>query len=373
MRPRLKLSERCGARKPTHHLIVLALFSLTVMTLSLPVQAQTTAPTVTPTLGPDGASVSLYLPPEPPTASVEVDCGLPGDGDWCRMPITVRLFGHAAGSPIARLDYQLDDEQMTAPGDFFRFEAGVNGEHTVTLTATDFLGRQSIGASRSFKVDRSLPRAVFAGYDHNLLNLAISDEGSGVVQWTVQIFDGKDQSVFYEDGNGPFAGALSWVAAPDLYQIELFIRDAAGNESHFPRTVFAVASPSPVSVFEQVFGLFTVRATATPKPTTVSVTPVPILTSTLRATRIPLITTLSPVATLLPSATATQPNVSVTPVPVISEVTRWLTWLSLLALLALLVVWCTGAAFDRRASALEALSVELSSLLAGREREVRQA
>ena len=368
---RFKLSGPPGVLEPMRKAIILFLLVAATAWFSWPVQAQTTIPTPTPILGPDGAGVSLYLPPDPPTASVDVECLLPGDGGWCRMPVMVRLYGHPAGSPIQRLDYQIDGEQAIASGNFFMFEDGINGQHQIIVTATDYLGRQSIGASQSFKVDRSSPTATFAGYSNNLLNLTLSDEGAGVVQWTVQVFDGAGQSVFYDAGHGPFSGALNWVGAPDIYQVEIFVRDAAGNEAHLPRTLFAVTTPSPSFIFEQVFGLFPLKATATPTDTTPVPTPGRTPSPTMHAPLTPSPTRLPPVATL---PATVDPKPVVTPSAAVESVNpSWLIWLELLALFGLLVAWCFGAALDRRSSAIEALSRELSLIASGRSTNARRS
>jgi hypothetical protein len=366
----VKLSKRREARKSMRNLAVSALLIAVAALLTWPVRAQTATPTPTPASGPDGASVTLYLPPDPPTVSIDVECLSPGDDGWCRMPVAVRIFGHAAGSPIARLDYVRDGQLSSASGEFVTFEDGINGAHTVIATAIDLLGRQSASASQSFKVDRSLPVAQFDGYGDNALNIAISDEGAGVTRWTVQVFDGNGGSVFYQEGSGPLAGKLSWVAAPDIYQVEMFARDAAGNEAHFPRTAFVISPPSPVSVFEQVLGFFAPTATATPKPRTATPKPASatLTPSVPTATLFPPTSTAIATASPKPAVSAPTPRVeSGAPDRPARNIIRLL---SLAALLGLLVIWAASAGLDRRASAISALADELKSLLEARTRGV---
>ena len=299
-----------------------------------------------------------------------MECVLPGNDGWCRMPVTVRVFGHAAGSPIDRLDYVRDGQLSSASGEFVTFEDGINGAHTIIATAIDLLGRQSASASQSFKVDRSLPMAQFDGYSDNALNIAISDQGAGVTRWTVQVFDGKGGSVFYQEGSGPFTGELSWVVAPGIHQVEMFVRDGAGNEAHFPRTLFAVTAPSPASVLEQVFGFFAPTATATPRPLTSTPRPA----SATPTSSVPTATLFPPTSTAIATARP-EPAVS-TPTPTVESgasdrpARNIIRLLSLAALLGLLVMWAVSAGLDRRASAVSALANELESLLDARTRGV---
>jgi hypothetical protein len=317
----------------------------------------------TPTLAPDGAGVTLYLPPDPPTATLQVVCGLPGDSGWCRMPVQVTMLGNAAGSPIARLDYRLDGQALSTAKDAFVMEDGQNGTHSLSLVAVDFLGRISDPVSQAYRVDRSLPTAVFTGSNATGLTFNIADEGAGVAAWTVQIFDRDGQSVFYYEGSGPFEGVLPWIAAPDIYQVEVFARDSAGNEAHLPRTAFAIATPTPASVFQQVLGLFLPKPIATIAVSTPTVTAVP---KTPSPTAVP---TPTSAMTAVPSPASPLP----TPAPVevrpdiqspLSNIRpkMGLGWFALATLLTALIGWAIATALDRRPSALHALATELTGL-----------
>lgn len=369
-------SRKLRGQSPSNHLaFVVSVVGLLLMTLAWPVQAQPqgqssdpATPSRTPTLAANDVGITLYLPPNPPTASIRVGCGLPGDEGWCRMPVQVTLLGNAAGSPIGRLDYGLDGHAFSETADAYAYEDGVNGTHALSLTATDRLGRVSAPVNQTYQVDGSLPVAAFNGAVGNGLSLSISDEGSGVRRWTVQVFNPAGQSVFYREGTGSFDGVLDWSAPADFYQVELFVRDVAGNESHFPRTLFIVPTPTAESVVQQVFGFLAPAPTALPAPSPQTPGPVssptPAASVTPGLTRVPTqslrATNALVVPTLVPQATSPQPERARV---MTSFTTRWL---ALATLLALLLAWATSAALDRRASAVRALAEELYGLRSSR-------
>lgn len=362
MTQRLILSKEFGVLARGRRSLVLVSLGLTLGGLAwTPLDSAPTPPAATPTLAPNSAGVTLYLPPDPPTATLNIVCGLPGDNGWCRMPVRVRLLGNAAGSPISRLDYRLDSVPLSTASDAFVFEDGRNGAHSIRLEAVDFLGRTSATVSQVYRIDRSLPTVLFNGSDAAGLSFTIADEGAGVAAWTVQVFDQDGQSVFYEEGTGSFDGALPWIAAPDIYQVEIFVRDSAGNETHLPRTTFAVVAPTPASVLQEVLGFFVPKPSATIRPTRPGVTSEP-LTPSLKTSSTPTLE-----ITTRPSP-ASPP---LTPAPVkIQPVTQFqlnysqsmngLAWLTLLTLLSTSIGWAIATALDRRASALHLLAAELA-------------
>ncbi|MBM3272574.1 hypothetical protein FJY94_04865 [Candidatus Kaiserbacteria bacterium] len=309
------------------------------------------------------ADVTLFLP-APPVAVVEFECPLPGDGGWCQSPVTVHLSGRVVGVSIAELNYLYHDEPRLARGSQFSFVEGNGGEHSLSLTVTDTLGRVSQNIAGSFKIDGAPPAVAFGGGSASALRLAVSDSESGIRHWTVQVFDDGGQSVFWQEGTTEFDGELSWSPAQSgTYFISIFARDGAGIEAGLVSEPFVVTVPAPLAIVRQVWSLFAPESTPVPTGTTltmpVSATLIPALEATPASPPAIAQAPQSRPAPITTSPEGTRLNSTNTPVTAVapSVVGALLT----LSTTGLLLVWLLAVSLDRRSSAIEALARELSA------------
>lgn len=234
--------------------------------------------------------------PAPPVASMTIDCPWPGDNGWCRAPVTITLGGTTSGAPISALSALFHDNLQTIQGHTFSFVEGRGGRHEISLTVADTTGQVSSKIVRAFKIDGGAPVLSFNGADATGLKLGMVDSQSGISEWTAQVFDAAGQSVFWHEGHGAFTGALKWSPlVGGSYTLDLFAKDAAGNESSLVRQAFQIEVPVPLVVARQIAAIvapsLAVQTTAAESTSAPSATPRPEPTPTPNA---PIVSVASP-------------------------------------------------------------------------------
>ena len=203
-------------------------------------------------------AVVTLIYPDPPSATINLSCSLPGDHGWCRAPVTVHLAGSVGGVTIDHLNYAYDGASSVASGSAHSFAETVPAvTHGVSLTATDALGRTSPTVKADFKLDGEAPVIVLGSSTPTQLNVRVSDAHSGILRWTLQVFDSDGQSVFWTERTSTFSGTLDWLPARSgQYEIEVFARDWAGNESTSGREPFAVELPVLAQIVNPILSAF---------------------------------------------------------------------------------------------------------------------
>jgi hypothetical protein len=213
-----------------------------------------------------------------PTASVTADCPFNGDDGWCRAPVDIRVGGSTGGSGLQSLVYSYNGHVTTITTGSALFGAPATG--SVDVYATNKLGRRSPTQSASFKVDGAGPTIEFRNATRRQINFKVNDSGSGVKRWTLQIFNARGESVFWQVSGIAFDGLLDWSGSHlpgGNYTVEIFASDVAGNESGYREGRFTLAAPTPtptkIPVIQPLVNLLfpsaTQRPTATPLPTAI--------------------------------------------------------------------------------------------------------
>ena len=169
---------------------------------------------------------------------------------WHRAPVEVAVGASDAGSGVDRLSWRVDGGAAVS-GPPTRVAVGADGEHVVSVTATDLAGNTSAEAQAALRIDRTPPTVTFSGLDEAaVVDLgtpvlaAASDQHSGladVAMWVSTSRGGRQPVV---------PGALLTSAGPTT--IEVRATDVAGNEVTIERHLTVEGDDTPAPSDNQV-------------------------------------------------------------------------------------------------------------------------
>ena len=157
----------------------------------------------------------------------------PSTGDWTADAVTVRLFASDGTSGIASVTLEKPDgsEQSLAGDGSYSFEAGVNGDYTVTVT--DRAGNSTKRSITIGNIDSSTPGLVVSGGEQSgrSLSLTVTTQQNGDSKVTVTVSrNGADPQ---EISGGKYA-----VSEPGTYTFTA--KTQAGTQATVQKTVYGV-------------------------------------------------------------------------------------------------------------------------------------
>jgi hypothetical protein len=241
------------------------------------------------------ATLTLNVDNTSPTMNLEVNCPAQGDNGWCKAAVNVRLNAADAGSGVASIIYDYNNETKTIHSTGVEMASGVGGVSTINVYALDNLNQRSETKSAQIKIDGAPPTIQLAGADSHTLNVSVSDTQAGIAKWSLQVLNPANQSVLWNEATGAYNGLINWNnndLPAGTYTVQIFARDNAGHEQSL-RSSFNVAANNAVAF-----------VAPTPIPTA---TPLPRIIVNIQPTKIPTPTQAATAIAQLPNNPPVQP------------------------------------------------------------------